>query len=305
MDRVGTKTRAPARAPIEVLRAAPLGKMAWLVHGFSTRNGGCSKPYGGAQLNLGFTAHDSRAAVERNRRTFLSALTPSRARSASSSRPESWQLVALRQIHSDIIHRVIEVPGGGPLAGDGLITNVPGILVSVLAADCQPVILVDPKHRAVGAFHAGWRGTVKRIVEKGVGEMRRWFDSKPGDLRAALGPQIRGCCYEVGPEVREAFHSQFSYADELFRETEQSDPIQEKYPLLFLTARAPGHSELPTKIFLDMAKASRRQLIAAGVPPENISDVNLCTSCRNDLFFSHRRENSRTGRMMAVAGIRE
>jgi len=281
--------------------------MGWLVHGFSTRSGGHSKLYGGAALNLGFTTHDSKAAVERNRRTFLSALNQTLkagSGSNSSSLARSWPLAALRQIHSDIIHCATEVPGE-PLAGDGLITNVPGILLAVLTADCLPVILVDPKHRAVGVFHAGWRGTVKRIVEKGVGEMRRWFGAEPGGLRAALGPEIRGCCYEVGPEVREAFDSQFSYSDELFRETKERDPIHEKYPLLFLTARAPGHSELPQKIFLDLAEANRRQLIAAGVPPENISDLSLCTSCRNDLFFSHRREKTMTGRMMAVVGIRE
>jgi YfiH family protein len=279
--------------------------MGWLVHGFSTRNGGHSKLYGGDALNLGFTTHDSKTAVERNRRAFLSAFDKTmEPGAASSSAPRSWPLVALRQIHSDIIHRTTEVPGE-PLAGDGLITNVSGILLSVFIADCLPVILVDPKHRAVGVFHAGWRGTVKRIVEKGVGEMRRWFATEPGDLRAALGPDIRGCCYEVGPEMREAFDSQFSYADELFRETKERDRIHEKYPLLFLTARAPGHSELPPKIFLDIAEANRRQLIRAGVRAKNISDVNLCTSCRNDLFFSHRREKTMTGRMMAVVGIRE
>jgi len=136
-----------------------------------------------------------------------------------------------------------------------------------------------------------------------VGEMRRWFGTRPSDLRAALGPDIRGCCYEVGPEVREAFDSQFGYAGELFREAGESDRIREKYPLLFLTARAPGHSELPAKIFLDLAEANRRQLVAAGVAPGNILDVNLCTSCRSDLFFSYRREKT-TGRMLAVVGIR-
>ncbi|MBO0912345.1 MAG: peptidoglycan editing factor PgeF [Acidobacteria bacterium] len=279
--------------------------MGWLVHGFSTRNGGHSKPYGGAQLNLGFTTRDSKAAVVRNRRTFLAALNQTTgAGPASPSALKSWPLLALRQIHSDIIHRITEMPGE-PMAGDGLITSVPGILISVLTADCLPVILVDRKHRAVGVFHAGWRGTVKRIVEKGVGEMRRSFGTEPGDLVAALGPEIRRCCYEVGPEVREAFDSQFSYAAELFRETKEQDRIHEKYPLLFLTARAPGHSELPSKVFLDIAEANRRQLIAAGVPPKNISDLNVCTSCRNDLFFSHRREKAITGRMMAVVGIRE
>ena len=190
-----------------------------------------------------------------------------------------------------------------PLSGDGLITNTPGILLGILTADCLPVILVDPKNRAVGVFHAGWRGTVKRIVEKGVGEMQRWFGTRPQDLKAAIGPAIRGCCYEVGPEVRDAFESQFDYAESLFRETKDTDEIHEKYPLLFLTARAPGHSELPKKIFLDIGEANRRQLLAAGIPARNITDVGLCTSCHPELFFSHRRDQGVTGRMMAVVGF--
>ena len=126
------------------------------------------------------------------------------------------------------------------------------------------MILVDTKRRAVGVFHAGWRGTVKRIVEKGVGEMHRCFGTRPGDLRAAIGPGVHGCCYAVGPEVRTQFESQFEYGSKLFREVEESDPVREKYPLLFLTARAPGHSELPKKIFLDLVEANRRQLWLPG-----------------------------------------
>ena len=190
------------------------------------------------------------------------------------------------------------------LAGDGLISRTPGLLLAILTADCLPVILVDPKRQAVGVFHAGWRGTVKRIVEKGVGAMQHWFGTRPRDIRAAIGPGVHACCYAVGPEVRTQFESQFEYGSELFREIEESDPVREKYPLLFLTARAPGHSELPKKIFLDLVEANRRQLIAAGVATKNISASPLCTSCRTDLLFSYRAEKGVTGRMMAVAGIR-
>jgi polyphenol oxidase len=152
-------------------------------------------------------------------------------------------------------------------------------------------------------FHAGWRGTVKRIIEKGVAKMRLCFGSLPRDLKAAIGPGIRGCCYNVGEEVRENFESQFSYATKLFREVKESDPVREKYPLLFLTARAPGHSELPKKIFLDLVEANRQQLIAAGVSAKNIEASPLCTNCRTDLLFSYRAEKGKTGRMMGVAGI--
>ena len=145
---------------------------------------------------------------------------------------------------------------------------------------------------------------MKRIVEKGVGEMQRWFGTRPGDIKAAIGPGVHGCCYCGRPEVRTQFESQFEYGSKLFREVEESDPVREKYPLLFLTARAPGHSELPKKIFLDLVEANRRQLLAAGVAAKNISASPLCTSCRTDLLFSYRAEKGVTGRMMAVAGIR-
>ncbi|HEX6805075.1 MAG TPA: peptidoglycan editing factor PgeF [Terriglobales bacterium] len=291
-------SKIKAKTKIDVVRADSLARIRWLMHGFSTRRGGVSKAYGGGALNLGFTPHDARAAVGRNRELFVSAVP---------SQNQRWKpgtaLVTLRQIHSDIIHCISDIPLE-PLAGDGLITNRPGLLLAVLTADCLPVIVVDARVRAIGVFHAGWRGTVKRIVEKGVGEMRRHFGSRSADLRAAIGPGIRSCCYQVGPELRDKFESQFSYGSELFRESKERNEIHEKYPLLFLTARAPGHSELPKKIFVDLAGANRRQLVDAGVPAKNITDLGLCTACHLDRFFSHRAENGLTGRMMAAAGIR-
>lgn len=271
-----------------------MSKFPWLAHGFSTRPGGFSRIYGGSALNLGFTRDDSKAAVERNRAAFLGEL-------GVGDKP--WPLVTLRQIHSDII-RFVDSPPDSQLIGDGLITATPGVLLGIQTADCLPIILVDPKRRAVGVFHAGWRGTVKRIVEKGAGEMLRCFGSRPRDLKAAIGPGIHGCCYEVGAEVREKFESQFAYAEKLFHEVEESDPVREKYPMLFLTARAPGHSILPKKIFLDLVEANRQQLLTVGVPAKSIEVSPLCTNCRTDLLFSYRAEKGRTGRMMGVVGIR-
>jgi polyphenol oxidase len=282
-------------AKLNILNVSHLSKFPWLVHGFSTRTGGFSRAYGGDALNLGFTKDDSKAAVERNRRALLRELGVGK---------KPWPLVTLRQIHSDII-RFVDSPAESQLAGDGLITATPGLLLGIQTADCLPIILVDPKHHAVGVFHAGWRGTVKRIVEKGVGEMRLRFGSRPRDLKAAIGPGVHACCYEVGEEVREKFESQFAYAAKLFREVEESDPVREKYPMLFLTARAPGHSVLPKKIFLDLVEANRRQLLAVGVLARSIETSSLCTNCRTDLLFSYRAEKGKTGRMMAVAGIRE
>ena len=285
--------RVLKHAKLNILSASHLSKYSWLVHGFSTRVGGFSRAYGGEGLSLGFTKDDSRAAVERNRAAFLRELGVS----------NGSRLVTLRQVHSDVI-RFVDSPPESQLAGDGLITARPGLLLGIQTADCLPIILVDPKRRAVGVFHAGWRGTVKRIVEKGVGEMRRHFGSWPRDLKAAIGPGIQGCCYEVGAEVREKFESQFAYAEMLFREVEESDPVREKYPMLFLTARAPGHNILPKKIFLDLVEANRQQLLTVGVPAKSIEASPLCTNCRIDLLFSHRAERGKTGRLMGVVGIR-
>lgn len=284
-----------------MLRARHLTQLSWLVHGCSTRVGGFSRAYGKGDLNLGFTKDDSRAAVERNREAFLRKLG---ARTRSRNGASLWPLVTLRQIHSDIICHIESVPEEPPV-GDGMITRTPDVLLAIQTADCLPVIVVDTKRRAVGVFHAGWRGTVKRIVEKGVGEMIRNFGSRPRDLKAAIGPGIQGCCYEVGEDVRTKFESQFEYGDRLFREVKESDPVREKYPLLFLTARAPGHGELPPKIFLDLVEANRRQLMAAGVPKKNIDSSPLCTNCHPELLFSYRAEKGKTGRMMGAAGIRE
>jgi hypothetical protein len=292
---VPTKVATQQKKKMEIIRADAFKSLPWLVHGFSTRQGGDSKKYGGQALNLGFTKEDARAIVESNRNLFLREL-------GAEKSGKSWPLVTARQIHSDLIHRVDGIPVS-PLAGDGLVTDASGVMIGVLTADCLPVILVDSERRAVGVFHAGWRGTFKRIVEKGVGEMRRWYGSQPKHIRAAIGPGIGGCCYQVGEEVRAKFEAQFEYAGKLFRETKESNEIHLKYPLLFLTARAPGHSELPRKIFLDLVEANRRQLLAAGVPAKNIWTSDLCTSCHPELLFSHRAEQGRTGRMMGAAGI--
>ena len=280
-----------------ILRSAPFRKLPWLVHGFSTRQGGMSKCYGGKSLNLGYTKEDPRATVEKNRKRLLLAL-------GAADKGKPWPLVTLKQVHSDAIH-VVKSAADRQLIGDGLVTNVPHIVLGVQTADCFPVLLVDKKHRAVGAFHAGWRGTVKRIVEKGLGVMRRQYGTEPQDVYAVIGPGIEKCCYEVGEEVRSRFESQFAYARELFHEVESSDPIREKYPLLFMNVRPPGHGDSPTRLYLDIMEANRRQLLMAGVPEKQISLMQHCTSCNRKKFFSHRAEKGVTGRMMAVVGIRK
>jgi polyphenol oxidase len=294
---IENKRERSAASEIQIIHAANLSTLAGVVHGFSTRSGGCSSAYGGAQLNLGFTASDSRQAVERNRRSFIREV----ARSERSLLP----LITLRQIHSGLVHilRSKDRIPKSPLKGDGIVTSRKDVLLAIQVADCVPVLVADVKRGAIGAFHAGWRGTAKRIVERGVGSMRAVFGSHAEDLYAAIGPCIHSCCYAVGDEVIDEFQSQFAYADQLLSEVYDRDPIKEKYPLLFLTARAPGHSNIGPQTHLDLVEANRRQLLAASIPEDHIWAAEECTSCRTDLLFSHRAEAGYTGRMMGVIGI--
>jgi purine-nucleoside/S-methyl-5'-thioadenosine phosphorylase / adenosine deaminase len=291
------KTQQSRPQSIEILRADASANLPWLVHGFSTRQGGVSTCYGGKTLNLGQTEHDTHANVERNRALYLKAL------GAVNDEGGLWPLAQVRQIHSAVIQRVEIIEPHAP-AGDGMITKAPGVLLAIKTADCVPVLVADVKRRVVGAFHAGWRGSVARVVEKGVGEMRRQFGSAPGDLRAAIGPCIRKCCYSVGAEVQAEFESQFSYASELFEEVFDSNAIHIKYPLLFLNQRAPGRGDLGPELHLDLVAANQRQLEGAGLRAEHITVIEGCTACDTKRFFSHRAEYGRTGRMMAVIGIR-
>jgi hypothetical protein len=279
-----------------VLHSPALKSLPWLIHGFSTRHGGTSLCYGGESLNLGFTKDDTRTRVEANRRLFLSATGATSGRGA-------WPLAALKQVHSDRIH-VVNSRTNLQRVGDGLVTNLPGIALGVQTADCFPVILVDRKNHAAGIFHAGWRGTAKRIAEKGLGIMRHEYGTLPSDVQAVIGPGIGKCCYAVGEELKGEFESQFDYAKDLFHEVYDSDPVREKYPLLFMSARAPGHSNFGPQIHLDLAEANRRQLLAAGVPAAQIGVLAHCTSCETKRFFSHRAEKGITGRMMAMVGIK-
>jgi len=292
----------PAVAPngVEWLPVPEWQELNWLWAGFSTRRGGESRVYCGErdnpELNLGFTAEDTREAVLRNRQLLTEAVT------GSAETP----LITVRQFHSNLVIRVglDDAKRERPRKADGLMTDKPGLLLGVQTADCTPVLVADRKRRFVAAFHAGWRGTVKRIVELGVGRMRIEFGSKPEDLTAAVGPGIGACCYAVGEEVLSEFESQFIYARELFHEVSDSDSVRTKYPMLFLTQRAPGHSPIGQSLHLDVAEANRRQLLDAGLKPRAIRMMGGCTNCRRDLFFSHRGSQGHAGRMLSVIGMR-
>ncbi len=289
-----SKTAGPV---LEILRASVFADLPWLVHGFSTRPGGLSTCYGGHALNLGLTPDDDQERVQRNCGLFLSAL------GATDANGGPWPLVQVKQIHSAVVQRV-NGASHDPLTGDGLITNTPRLLLAIRTADCVPVLVVDVARRVIGAFHAGWRGTAARIVEKGVGEMRRQFGSFPWDLRAAIGPCVRRCCYIVGPEVRADFESQFSYFDELFHEAFNSNSLSVRYPLLFMNQCAPGHGDAASELHLDLVAANRRQLESTGIDSHHIEVVEGCTACDTTRFFSHRAEFGKTGRMMSAIGIK-
>jgi len=266
----------------------------WLRHGFSRRPGGESTIYGGKSLNLGWTQEDDPKAVADNRRSFVGAIELTEPNQAS------MRLITIRQVHSGIV-RIIRSSDGAKvgaletsegkatLEGDGLITDVPGVLIAVGTADCVPVLVVDVANRAVGAFHAGWRGTAAKIAEQGIDLMRKEYGSRPEDLMAAIGPSIGPCCYIVGDEVRAAFDSQFTYSDQLFRKI---------YDL------SGGKSQF----FVDLWAANQHQLLSAGLAPERIISLKECTACTRDSagerrYFSHRAERGVTGRMLNAIGV--
>ena len=274
---------------VRILQVPALSKLAWLIHGFSTKPGGVSGQGGERVLNLGFTEWDTKDNVLENRRRFQSALGAS-----------DLQLVSLKQIHSDVIH-LFDVAPSQSCQGDASVTNRPGLLLGVQTADCVPILLVDPKKRAVASIHAGWRGTLQRIVVKAIGQLQMHFKSKPGDLFAAIGPSIGGCCYEVGTEVATQFLSQFAEAPEWFDEFRTGD---EPNPIQWLNMMPPGHQPPPKNVLLDLRKANRAQLLGAGVRASNIFVSGLCTACRRDLLFSYRKEGAQSGRLLSVIGLR-
>ncbi len=298
-----------ARNRVEVVQVPAWQRYPWLLHGFSTRTGGRTHVYRPSQrageLNLGFTASDAAETVSLNRTLFIEALGKLHAPPLKRKGATAIPLVCLKQIHSSLIHRVdaAACSPGKPLRGDGFMTDDPGVLLAIQTADCIPVLIADRRRKAVAAFHAGWRGTLKRIVETGVGRMRLEFGSRPEDLIAAIGPGIGACCYAVGEEVRGEFESQFMYASTLFSEVYDADAVKQKYPMLFLTARAPGHSDLGPSMHLDLMEANRRQLLDAGLKPAAIHVTGECTSCRTDRYFSHRAEHGFTGRMLSAIGL--
>jgi YfiH family protein len=263
----------------------------WLIAGFSTRQGGLSTAYaagGPPEQNLGYTPDDDPATTLAARHRLVAALTKSR----KSSRAAPPDLITIRQCHTGIIQRVnaADLPlttpeGKALLQGDALYTRDPNLLLGILTADCVPVLVADTRTHAIAAFHAGWRGTVARIVGHGITTLRRDFGSRPQDLIAAIGPSIGACCFAIGPEVRDEFESQFAYAPALFTEVQAPTP----------------------QLHMDLWEANRRQLLDAGLHPSAITTIGHCTACTRlpdgrRTYFSHRAEQGFTGRMLSLIG---
>lgn len=178
--------------------------------------------------------------------------------------------IALRQIHSDRVwnaHRLHDREA----QGDALITDEVGKSIGVRTADCVAILLLDCQKRAIGAVHAGWRGTAARVVAHTVEGMRSDFGTATADIYAAIGPCVRGCCYEVGAEVEKQFATLF-----------------------------PEWEPATGKRKLDLAEANRRQMQAAGITTNHIFDCCLCTTCQTSQFYSYRREPENPGRMVAA-----
>jgi YfiH family protein len=178
--------------------------------------------------------------------------------------PTQEGMAAMKQIHS--ARCLMTDTDGCRGEGDALVTRRPGLAVSVRTADCFPILLADREHRAIAAIHAGWRGTADEIVRRTIDTMRAQFDTTPGQIVAAIGPGIGACCYHVGEEV--AWRFGLDHAGRI-----------------------------------DLAAANRAQMVSAGVPPEQIDTLGLCTLCDPLRFDSYRRDKERAGRMISYIRI--
>jgi polyphenol oxidase len=225
----------------------------------STRLGGVSpEPFG---MNLSLRVGDDQKNVGENRAIFFGSLGF-----------DHRSIVYPHQSHSDNI-QVVAQPGEFESC-DGTITASTNLPLVVTIADCVPVALFEPTKGVVGLVHAGWRGTAQSIVSKAIEIMRERFGTSPVDLVAFLGPSAGGCCYEVGPEVAEAFSE------------------------IHLEHRGKA-------MFLDLKRANVDQLLGSGLNPQNIEVSEFCTICNPSLFHSHRRDKERSGRMMAAIVLKE
>lgn len=245
-------------------------------HGFSTRKGGVSTGIF-SSMNLNFKRGDDPDAVLENYRRMAAALN---------MRVED--MVLSDQTHTTNVRVITEEDRGKGILRpqdysdvDGMITNVPEIVLVTSYADCVPLYFVDPVRKAIGLSHSGWKGTVGHIGQKTVWKMHEVYGSEPKDIVAAIGPSICQSCYEVSDDVAEAFKANFT-ADEA------ADILLDK-----------GNG----KYQLDLWKANWYVLTDAGILPEHLSVTDLCTACHPDLLWSHRKTNGQRGGLSAFLSL--
>lgn len=247
---------------IQFVPSPTLSRHGSTVHGFLLRKGGVSGPPFDS-LNFDGRDTDPKENIERNRDLLKEAF----------SIPVE-KLVTVNQVHgSSVLHVKDGFAYGAPVEADAIITCLPGIPLGIMTADCLPALLFDPVNKAIGAAHAGWKGTVKAVTLNTINEMNKAFGSRPENLIAALGPCIGPCCYTVGENVVNEFKASF----------EDTGCFE--------------YAECGIK--LDISLANMSQLLFAGVKKENISFSSMCTACNNSLFFSYRKDGGRTGRQLS------
>ena len=187
------------------------------------------------------------------------------------------QLYIPKQTHSDIVIVISETTDNDDLIGiDAMITNVKGVCLAVQTADCVPILLFDQEKKVIGAVHAGWRGTVEKLVEKTIKEMVNKYGCNPQDIKAGIGPSIYKHAYEIGTEVIEKVIEQFA-----------------NYKSLLIPSMRDG------KAFFDLWEANKILLTDNGVKPENIEILGMCSYELDHMFFSARRDGPDTGRMIS------
>lgn len=252
---------------------------------FSRRGGVSPAPF--ASLNLSLSVPDERACVYANRRRVYGLFGR-----------DTDTVVHAHLVHGDAVGRVSRADEGTWVEHvDGLITDEPGCVLSMNFADCAPIFLYDPRRRAIGLGHAGWRGAVADLPGAMVRAMGAAFGSDPADLIAAVGPCIGPCCYEVGEDVIVAVEGAFDAPETLLRR-----PFTDHTPQSTADGSPSGPGLSPTvHRHFDLPEANRRNLSAAGVREVELS--GYCTACHTDLFFSHRAERGRTGRFGTVFAL--
>lgn len=260
LDRERDLERDPER-DTDILTLEGFGAL----HGFTTRAGGVSQgPF--ASRNLGLSSGDDPTTVETNRSLLLASLGFTRE-----------NVCAFHQVHGSRV--LLAEPGWFEEEADAAVTDDPELLLVVSGADCLPLLFFDPVRGAVGAAHAGWRGSAAGIAARVVEAMASHFGSRPADLRVAIGPGILGNCYQVGPEVVSAF-TQAGFPSDVARPDDEDG-----------------------RFLLDLEAANRFVMRSAGVLPEQVRSIGRCTHCEPETFYSHRRDRGRTGRHWAFVAL--